>query len=626
MGHTVSRRLPIGAELQKLGVHFRVWAPNRSRVEVVLSTANENSLHRSCPLERESDGYFSGLIEDVAAGVCYGFRLDDDSRIYPDPASRYQPGGPHGLSQVIDPSTYRWNDAAWQGVSLAGQVMYEMHVGTFTQEGNWRAAAAKLPYLADLGVTVLEVMPVGDFDGNFGWGYDGVNLFAPTRLYGPPDDFRAFVDSAHQSRLGVLLDVVYNHFGPSGNYVPQFSKGYFSARHHTDWGDAINYDGENNAPVREFFLSNAGYWIDEFHLDGLRIDAVQAVFDESTEHILSAMGSRVRAAARGRKTLIVVENEFQDTRLLRDVAENGCGLDAAWNDDFHHAARIALTGSADYYYGDYQGTPQELISALKWGHLYQGQWNVRQSRPRGGLTWGLEGARFVNFLQNHDQVGNSPGGKRLHELTSPGRYRAMTAVFLLAPSTPMLFQGQEYCASTPFHYFADHEEHVRKMVREGRERDMRKFRRLSDLDDARLFLDPGDREVFEACKLRPEEDSRNTAGYLLHRDLLRLRREDAVFSAQRADQLHGAVIGPEAFVLRFFGIEGDDRLVVVNLGRDLPGNPITEPLLAPSPIGPWQLIWTSEDPQYGGLGVSKWDQQSSYFPGHATLVLAPAKV
>ena len=640
---TNSRTLPIGAEPRSQGVHFRVWAPKREHVEVVLSFADDpHSSHRHHPLSAEGNGYFSGSIEEATVGTRYGFRLDDDAKIYPDPASRFQPEGPHGLSQVVDPKSYEWLDSAWQGIELHGQVIYEMHVGTFTREGTWQAAKAQLPHLAELGVTTLEVMPVADFDGTFGWGYDGVNLFAPTRLYGTPDDFRRFVDRAHHHRLGVILDVVYNHFGPSGNYIPQFSKDYFSTRHHTDWGDAINYDGENSEPVREFFLANAGYWIDEFHLDGLRIDAVQAVFDDSAEHILGAMGCRVRQAASGRKTLIVVENEFQDTWLLREAAENGCGLDAAWNDDFHHAARVALTGSADYYYGDYRGTPQELISAVKWGHLYQGQWNARQSTNRGGVTWGLDGARFVNFLQNHDQVGNSAGGKRLHELTSPGGYRALTAVLLLGPGTPLLFQGQEFCASTPFHFFADHDEYVRRLVREGRERDMRKFRRLSDLMDDTLFLDPGDRGVFEACKLdytwlcatgqasaelEPTQTGKASGAHrqalALHRDLLSLRREDKVFAAQRADRLHGAVLSPEAFALRFFGESGDDRLIVVNLGRDLPGNPISEPLLAPSTIGPWKVIWTSEDPRYGGLGVSQWDPTNAYIHGHAAVVLAP---
>ena len=624
----ISRRLPIGAEVQSDGgLHFRVWAPRRTHLEVMLLSLEHNPpLERTYPLTSEGNGYFSAQIAEAARGDCYGYHLDDDPKAYPDPASRFQPDGPHGLSQIVDPSQYRWNDSAWQGVTLHGQIVYEMHIGTFTPEGTWEAAAKQLPHLAELGVTVLEVMPVAEFDGKFGWGYDGVNLFAPTRLYGTPDDFRRFIDQAHQHRLGVILDVVYNHFGPSGNYVPQFSRDYFSSRHPTDWGEAINFDGENSAPVREFYLANAAYWIEEFHLDGLRIDAVQAVFDDSTEHILGAMGCRVRQAAAGRKTLIVLENEFQDTRLLRDIAENGCGIDAAWNDDFHHAARVALTGAADYYYGDYAGTPQELISAVKWGHLFQGQWNVRQRRHRGGVTWGLEAARFVNFLQNHDQVGNSAGGRRLHELTSPGRYRAMTAVLLLSPGTPMLFQGQEFCASTPFHYFADHEDVLRNLVREGRERDMRKFRRLADLEDERLFLDPGDPHVFEVCKLKHEEREEHSLAYALHRDLLRLRREDPVFAAQRADQVFGAVIAPEAFALRFFGEMGDDRLIVVNLGRDLPGSPLAEPLLAPSTVGPWKVIWSSEGPEYGGLGVSQWDPANCYVHGHATVVLAPALV
>jgi maltooligosyltrehalose trehalohydrolase len=621
---TSKRRFPIGAEiLPSEGVHFRVWSPRSKYVEAVIFDDAGSQPAMRVELKREEDGYFSGTCAEAGDGTLYGFRLDDDPKIYPDPASRYQPRGPHGPSQVIDASSFSWSDSAWQGVSLHGQIIYEMHIGTFTPEGTLAAATKRLPYLVELGVTVLEVMPVAEFDGEFGWGYDGVDLFAPTRNYGTPDELRKFVDTAHSLGLGVILDVVYNHLGPSGNYLPRFSQDYFSHRHHTDWGDAINYDGENNGPVREFFLTNARYWIEEFHFDGLRVDAVHAVFDDTAEHVLGAMGCAVRKAAGGRKTIIVVENEFQDTRLLRGIAEDGCGMDGAWNDDFHHAARVALTGDADYYFGDYLGTPQELISAVKWGHLYQGQWNHRQKRQRGGITWGLKGECFVNFLQNHDQVGNSPGGARLHMLTSGGRYRAMTAVLLLAPGTPMLFQGQEYCATTPFHYFADHDDDFRKLVREGREKDCRKFRRLSDVQDPRLFLDPGDRAVFEACKLHHEEHHANSPAMLLHRDLIRIRKEDAVIAAQNAERVHGAVLGPEAFAIRYFGEAGDDRLLVVNLGRDLAGAPIAEPLLAPSAKGAWEMFWTSEEPRYGGLGVSTWDATSPYFHGHTAVLLRP---
>jgi maltooligosyltrehalose trehalohydrolase len=619
---TFSRRLPVGAEVQPGGgAHFRVWAPRRRAVAVVLrDTANQKTL-ADVPLAPESGGYFSGFARDAPSGARYGFRLDDEPKLFPDPASRWQPDGPHGLSEVVDPGRFAWTDGSWPGVPLAGQVIYELHVGTFTREGTWEAAARELPALVQLGVTIVEVMPVAEFDGSFGWGYDGVNLFAPTRNYGTPDDFRRFVDAAHRQRLAVMLDVVYNHFGPVGNYLGQFSGSYLSPRHHTGWGDGINFDSENSAPVREFFLANAGYWIDEFHVDGLRLDAVHAIVDDSPEHILTAIGRQVRRAALGRKTLVIVENEKQESYVMRQASRGGYGLDAGWNDDFHHVARVAATGARGHYFSDYRGTPQEFISLVKWGHLYQGQWNARQKRRRGTPGFDLEAARFVNFLQNHDQVGNLPHGRRLHQLTAPPRYRALTALLLLAPGTPLLFQGQEFSASNPFLFFADHEPGLAKVVRDARENEMSRFAaELADPDDE-PFEDPGDRRTFERSKLDFTERARNVGIWRLHQDLLRLRREDPVFSAQRADKIQGAVLDARAFALRYFGDDGDDRLILVNLGDDLEWSPSPEPLLAPQTGKSWHLLWSSEDARYGGNGAATIDPARWCLPQGA-LVLA----
>jgi maltooligosyltrehalose trehalohydrolase len=621
------RRLPIGAELQPNGgAHFRVWAPRRKRVEVVFCREGEavgNQPQSAFALVPEADGYFSGLAPDSRADDRYGFRLDDEPKLYPDPASRFQPEGPHGLSMVVDPASYRWRDGEWRGPDRKGQIAYEMHIGTFTPDGTFSAAIAKLPLLAELGITLLEVMPVAEFDGRFGWGYDGVDLFAPTRLYGVPDDFRRFVDEAHRLGLAIILDVVYNHFGPTGNYLAQFSGEYTSKKHYTDWGVAINFDAEHCGPVREFFIANASYWIDEFHIDGLRLDAVHAIVDDSADHILAAIGRQVREAAGGRKTLVVAENEFQDPRLLRPAAEGGFGLDAAWNDDFHHSARVAMTGHAEYYYSDYLGSPQELISAVKWGFLYQGQWNARQQRRRGGCGFGLDAEQLVIFLQNHDQIGNSAHGRRAHELTSPGRFRAMTALLLLAPQTPMFFQGQEFCASAPFLFFADHHVDLAQLVREGRQESLRQFRSLSGPDTEHFFADPCDPKTFERSKIDWSERDEHQEALALHQDLLRLRHEDRVFASQRADRIFGAVVGSEAFLLRFFGEDGDDRLLLVNLGRDLEYTPITEPLVIPPQDWEWRVVWSSEDPRYGGSGTGLLDPKHWYFPGHAALVLGP---
>src|SRR5689334_13639984 len=393
-----ARRLPIGAEPQRgAGVHLRVWAPAASRVGVIVDGAPG-----AVPLAAESDGYFAGTLANAAAGTRYRFSLNGGPPL-PDPASRFQPDGPHGPSEVVDPHTFRWTDTAWPGVALSGQVLYEMHVGTFTREGTWRAAMQELPALAATGVTVLELLPVADFPGQFGWGYDGVDLFAPSRLYGGPDDFRAFVDRAHALGLGVILDVVYNHLGPDGNYLTRFSPDYVTDRYANEWGDAINFDGDRSGPVREFFVANAGYWIDEYHLDGLRLDATQAIFDRSEDHIIAAVARQVRSAGRGRSTFVVGENEPQHAKLARPAEHGGYGLDALWNDDFHHSAMVALTGHHEAYYSDYRGRPSEFVAVAKHGFLYQGQRYQWQRKARGTPAFDLPAESFVVFLQNHDQ-------------------------------------------------------------------------------------------------------------------------------------------------------------------------------------------------------------------------------
>jgi maltooligosyltrehalose trehalohydrolase len=611
-----TRRLPIGAEPHGDGTHFRVWAPCARSVDV------QDPDGASTPLKREADGYFSGVAPIGVRGR-YRYRLDN-GQVYPDPASRSQPDGPHGASAVVDPDAFRWTDGGWGGVRRTGQVIYEMHIGTFTREGTWQAAARELPELARLGVTVVEMMPVADFPGRFGWGYDGVCLFAPTRLYGEPDDLRDFVDRAHAAGIGVILDVVYNHVGPDGNYLGAFATDYFTDRYANEWGQAINFDGPDAGPVREFFAANAAYWIDEFHMDGLRVDATQQMFDASPRHILVDIVARARAAAARRSVLVVAENEPQHARLVRAPERGGYGLDALWNDDFHHAARVALTGRAEAYYMDYAGRPQELVSAVKHGFLYQGQHYVWQRQRRGAVARDVAPSAFVAYVQNHDQVANSARGERLHAATSPGRWRAVTALLLLAPATPMLFQGQEFAASTPFVYFADHRPELAELVRKGRAEFLAQFPSIARPDVSACVPDPGDPATFEACKLDLGERVRHAAIYALHRDLLAMRREDAVFSAQGAHGIDGAVLGPEAFVLRFFGEDGDDRLLVVNLGGDLPLPILPEPLLAPPENARWQIAWSTEDPRYGGCGAAPFDPDGPWrLPAQAALVLRP---
>ena len=612
----MTRRYPIGAEVGPEGVHFRVWAPRRRTVEVVF----EGTAQAPHLLERERGGYFSGLVAEAATGSRYRFRVDG-ADAFPDPASRFQPEGPHGPSQVIDASQFAWNDSHWRGVPLEGQILYEMHIGTFTREGTFEAARRELRELAEAGITLVEIMPVGDFPGRFGWGYDGVGMFAPVAIYGQPDDLRCLVDDAHAAGLGVILDVVYNHMGPDGNYVTQFSEDYFTRRHGNDWGEGINYDGENSCAVREWVITNARYWIEEYHLDGLRLDAIHAIHDDSPEHIVAALTQAARDAAPGRQILVFSENEEQVARAARPAAEGGYGVDALWNDDFHHSARVALTGRNEAYYSGFLGKPQELLSAMKYGYLYQGQ-HYRNQR-RGTPAFDLRPAQFVVYLENHDQIANSGRGERLDQLTSAGKYRAMTALLLLAPGTPLLFQGQEFGASSPFCFFADHNPELGRLVREGRRQFLSQFPSLAQEEMAAYLADPGDPTTFERCKLDFSDRQRHAPVYSLHKDLLKLRREDRVFRSQTV-WMDGAVLSEDSMVLRYFSESDGDRLFLLNLGPDLDLTPAPEPLLAPPEGCCWETLWSSEHPRYGGAGTPPLESEGGWHvPGNAAVAMHP---
>jgi maltooligosyltrehalose trehalohydrolase len=620
-----ARRLPIGAEPSRSGgTHFRVWAPRRRRVAVVLADPEDTDRGwtHECALAAEDGGYFSGFVADAGPGSLYSFRLDDDPRGVPDPASRFQPSGPHGPSQVVDPAAFQWTDGGGRGARLRGQVLYELHAGTFTSDGTWASAARELPALADVGVTLIELLPVAEFAGRFGWGYDGVDLFAPSHLYGAPDDLRRFVDAAHAIGLGVVLDVVYNHLGPDGNYLREFAPGYFTDRYETDWGEAIAFDGPDAGPVREFFVSNAAYWVAEFHLDGLRLDATQDIHDGSAGHILAEIARAARAAAGRRPIVLIAENEPQQARLVRPLEQGGYGLDAVWNDDFHHAAVVAMTGRAEAYYTDYRGAPQEFVSLAKRGYLYQGQRYGWQKGRRGTPTAGVPAEAFVTFLENHDQVANSRDGRRLHQLGSPGRLRALTALLLLGPGTPMLFQGQEFASSAPFLYFADHTPELAVRVAEGRKAFLAQFPRLATPAVQERLPPPHAVETFARSKLDPSERRSHAEWLALHRDLLRLRREDPVFAAQARAAIDGAVLSTQALVLRWDD-EAGTRLLLVNLGPDLRLDPVPEPLLAPPDGREWSPIWSSEHPAYGGAGVPPLDPDAGWrLPAESATVMA----
>ena len=596
------------------GVRFHVWAPKRKRVEVVIED-------RCFPLAAESGGYFAGVVGAARAGSLYRFRLDGGSELYPDPESRFQPEGPHGPSQVIDPSTFPWSDHHWKGIEPQGQIVYEMHIGTFTPEGTWEAARRQLAELAETGITVLEIMPVAEFGGKRGWGYDGVDLFAPSHLYGTPEEARRFVDEAHRLGLGVILDVVYNHFGPDGCYVKAFADEYFTELYTNDWGESINFAA---GPVRDFYIANAAYWIEEYHFDGLRLDATQDIHDTSKEHILAAIVKRVREAAGDRKTWVVAENEPQHSWMVKAQDRGGYGIDALWNDDLHHSAWVRMTGHCEAYYTDYRGSPQELLSAAKHGYLYQGQRYKWQKKRRGTPALDLNPWNFVAYLENHDQVANSGRGERLITLTHQALYRAMSAFLMLGPGTPMLFQGQEYGSTRPFVFFCDHTDGLGNTVHAGRREFLSQFPSLAQPEMQKAIQNPNDAAAFEQSKLDPGERERNVRTYNLYKDLIALRRSDPVLQRPKRESMDGAILSDSAFLLRYFDADHGDRLAIFNLGADLHLNPAPEPLLAPPEGAVWNLRWSSEDPKYGGTGTPPPDAEDNWrIPGYSALLLVP---
>lgn len=605
----------LGATLRGDRCHFRVWAPAARELLVEI----EGVAPSRAPMQRQADGYYEAELPDVRAGQRYRYIVDGTA--LPDPCSRYQPEGPHGPSLIVDRDAYAWRDAGWAGRHLAGLVLYELHVGTFTPEGTLAAAAERLAHLRAVGVNCVELMPVAECPGRFNWGYDGVGWFAPSHNYGPYEALKEFVDAAHAQGIAVMLDVVYNHFGPDGNYARTFSPRYLSDRP-TEWGEAINFDGEQAGPVRELVIANACEWIREFHLDGLRLDATQSIFDASARHVLAELAAAARAAAGTRPILVIAENEPQRSDHMLPEDDGGMGLDAMWNDDFHHTARVAATGRRDAYYFDYLGTPQEFVSTARRGFLYQGQFYRWQKQARG-VPMQRTAMHCVAFLQNHDQVSNSLDGARLHQLAAPGVCRALTAVLLLGPQTPLLFMGQEFHASAPFVYFADHYGALRRLVRNGRRDFLAQFPGVASADGRRALADPGDEATFRRCVLDWDECTADNPALRMHRDLLTLRREDPVLAAQGAGGFEGAVLGEHAFLLRWFHEEQGDRLLVVNLGSDIRERPMPEPLLAPPAGMAWSLAWSSEHACYGGSGTADpHPAEGWWLPGHSAILFA----
>jgi len=515
-----SHDMPFGAALAGGSARFRLWAPACARVSLLL---HEGGQIREVAMQAMDDGWHGMNLEDIRAGIAYAFRVDDGPPV-PDPASRAQAGDVNGASLTVDPRAFEWSDDAWRGRPWHEAVVYELHVGTFTPEGTFRAAESRLDHLAQLGVTALEVMPVADFAGRRNWGYDGALPFAPDRAYGTPEDFKHLVAQCHARGLMVLLDVVYNHFGPEGNHLHRYAPEFFNPAHRTPWGAAINYDGERAGPVRRFFLHNALYWIEEFHLDGLRLDAVHAIADDSPTHIVSEIADAIaRGPGRERHVHLVLENERNEARFFRGPAP----ATAQWNDDWHHAAHILATGETDGYYTDYAARPvMHLGRALAEGFAWQGEPSPHhRGEARGEPSADLPPLAFMPFLQNHDQVGNRALGERLCALADRAALRLATAALLLAPSIPLLFMGEEFAASSPFLFFCDFHGELAAAVRDGRRREFGAFARFRDPAARAAIPDPGAEETFLRSKLDWDEASRGEHAQWLsvYRELLGLR-------------------------------------------------------------------------------------------------------
>ncbi len=579
-----------GANLIGDGCRFDVWATNASYVDVELIRDVETTWH---PMEPAGDGRFSTTLDFAVAGDRYRFRLNGE-QTYPDPYSRFQPEGVHGPSEVVDPASFEWGDSDWPGLSPDGLMIYELHVGAMTPEGTFAALEERLPYLRDLGVNAIEVMPVAQTPGSRNWGYDGVDLFAPNHNYGRPDDFRHLVDAAHRHGLGVILDVVYNHLGPEGAYLSAYSSDYFTERHQTPWGAGLNWDGEGSEWVRQLAIDNACHWIAEYHIDGLRLDATHAIIDDSDTHIVQELTAKSREVAGDRSIVVFAEDERHDIGRARPVERGGEGLDGVWADDFHHEVRVLLTNAHESYYAHYEGTTEDIALTVNRGFemIDEGHRRPDESDPASA---------FVFCIQNHDQVGNRPFGDRLHHEINLDRYRVASALLLAAPETPLLFMGQEFAASTPFLFFTDHPEELGKLVTEGRRREFAGFKAFDHARMRETIPDPQAESTFLASKLDWSETETHAGTLALYRELLRLRRDDPVLSVNDRRQTDAFAASAQVVVIhRWNGAE--HRVLVANFGQavEMPSDWLER--VEGGPDARWELLLSTDEAYPGGEG------------------------
>jgi maltooligosyltrehalose trehalohydrolase len=559
----VSQVTPVGAWRDRERTRVRVWAPEHRSVDLVLEHHGGRQVR---PLDRDARGYWNGTFADVHPGTMYRYRLSgDDDRVFPDPASRYQPDGVHGPSQVVDPA-FRWTDQDFRAPRADGLVFYELHVGSFSPEGTFRGVIERLPYLAQLGVTAIELMPVGDFPGDRNWGYDGVAIFAPARCYGTPDDLRHLVDAAHQHGLAMFLDVVYNHFGPDGAYANAFSPYYFTDRHRSPWGDGVNVDGPHSAEVRNFFIANALQWIREYHFDGLRLDATHALQDEGPRHFLEEFTTTVRALA-GRDVLFVAEDHRNLSRLVQPREHGGWGLDAVWADDLHHEVRVHVAHDAEGYYEDFTGGIEDLAATIRQGWFFTGQPSKHMKAARGTDPSPLAPRQFVVCIQNHDQIGNRAEGQRLSHDVDLATYRAASALLLALPETPLLFMGQEWAATSPFLFFTDHNEELGRRVTAGRREEFASFAAFADPARRARIPDPQAHSTFERSRVNWGELNavEHASTLRLYQRLLGLRATSAPLRNAARQTFDARALDDETIVIE--RRDGAERVwIVVRLG------------------------------------------------------------
>jgi malto-oligosyltrehalose trehalohydrolase len=594
-----------GAELRSDGkVRFRIWAPAATSIALAIE-----GLERPIALNGLSGGWHEVIAEKARSGTRYLFELPDGTRV-PDPASRFQPTHVHGPSEVIDPTEFNWNDFTWQNRPWSEAVVYELHVGTFTDDGTLVAAVEKLDHLVLLGVTAIEIMPVADFPGKRNWGYDGVLLYAPDSSYGRPEDFKWFIEQAHLRGLMVILDVVYNHFGPDGNFIPKYAPQLFTDHHKTPWGDAVNYDSDGSEVVREFVIQNALYSIEEFHLDGLRLDAAHAIKDDSRKHLLNELAERIRKAAAPRPVHLILENEDNRVELLRR-AERGEPITytAQWNDDMHHVLHTAATLESDGYYGDYKDDTEKLGRALAEGFAFQGEIMRARNSVRGGPSAELPPGAFVAFMQNHDQIGNRAFGERINAIASQEAVHAIAAIYLLLPQTPMLFMGEEWGSSKPFPFFCDFAGELGDLVRKGRREEFANFPEFQDPEQRERIPDPQAIETFNAAKLDWQQIKEEVHSQWLdwYTRILKVRRGLVVpyVGQMTGDAGSYEVLGIGAVVVRFWNSSQDRQLMLAaNLSDDatdgfpeVSGQTVWRegPKQNGSQMRPWSVRWSFEE-------------------------------